>query len=115
MIFPPRLTSRVSRRTALLRRPSHAEAVTAESAAAPLPVREVAPVSAPRRARNYPARSFAAQLLELGLNHGIEALVRKADDAANDHVRVDDALRLYEQAQDDFIDERAAMFLRFRA
>lgn len=68
-----------------------------------------------RREPNWGTRNFSAQLLELGLKHKVEGLVRKADGA--DTVGLASAQSAhgqYERAQNNFLEEGAELF-RFRA
>lgn len=102
-----------------IKRISHAGSVYAQSegadgvvgaATAAYRITPVFAVDTPRR-DPMPPRSFSAQLLELGLKHGLEDLVRKAgDDASRANVvatgtQVDRASQFYDHAQSGFTDD----------
>jgi hypothetical protein len=83
-------------------------------AAAILPVQVVTSLPAQREG----ARSFSAQLLELGLRHNVEGLVKKAQDQMEDIAQVGPspmqrAHAHYENAQNNFSETRR--LLRTRA
>jgi hypothetical protein len=64
-----------------------------------------------------PGPNFSAQLLTLGLNHGVDGLVQKAHDqldyqGAEPHSAQKKASRHYEHAQDYFIRDRLHMVER---
>ena len=63
-----------------------------------------------QEARFYPARSFSAQLLELGLRYNVEGLVRKAETqiavSSKSYSKDDAAHQSYDDAQHNFSENR---------
>ncbi len=101
MIFPPVSRIAPARRYALTR-PSHMQDDVPATATAVTPVQAVSM----SQSRSFMARSFSAQLLELGLRYGMDDLIRKADGSFT----LPRATRHYERVQRDFTADRPDHF-----
>jgi hypothetical protein len=111
MIFPSRITGVFpATKTFKLQRPSHlqTEADFESFAVAP-----VYPAYDPP-ARGFMAPSFAAQLLDMGLRYGMEDLIPHREEKPG-AVFAGEALRQYEQAEENFEPLHTAFYTRFAA
>jgi hypothetical protein len=112
MIYPPRIFGTLpATRSFKLQRPSHvqAEETVSDSYA-------VAPVHHAHRprARDFMTRNFAAQLLDIGLRYGMEDLIPHREEKTGPSF-TDDALRNYEEAEENFTGINTAFYTRFAA
>lgn len=116
--LPPSVLS-APRPARTLVRPSRRAGVTTYVHEAEEPVSRIAPLYQSRwegRARRdafAPRPTFAAQLLALGLQHGVEGLIRRADDGNTAPAHAPRAVEAhYAAAHHHFAAEDAALFIR---
>lgn len=75
-------------------------------------IARVQPKPAQGFAQGFTPRSFSAQLLELGLRHNVDGLVRKAErlHAEQGAISTSTAQAQYERAQNNFTEDAAGLF-----